>query len=223
MKERLQSIRPRLEELARLDPDFNLFGSKAHQYQLAPPLGEATVREFETHWNIVLPEDYRAFVLEVGSRGAGPYYGLKSLGDFEHAAELSGVASDFLASPFPHRVHFNLEPPAVKDLDEEEAGAHWKAWEEEVFQDKWVLGTLCLCHEGCGMFDILVVSGEKRGSIWGDYRCNDYGIAPVAIDLNFYQREIPFSPVDSAHTSFLDWYETWLDWSLNQAKSATTN
>ncbi len=239
MLERLQSIRPRLQELARLDPHFKLFGAGTHRYQLAPPLAPDKVATFEQLHGVYLPEDYRAFLLQVGSSGAGPYYGLKVLCDVEHAIGRwdgledepenwcwgNGLEPDFLSSPFPHQSAFRLhQPPDVEGLSEEEEEAQMQAWEEEAWADELVTGTLCLCEHGCAIRDLLVVSGEGRGHIWTDNRCDVGGLYPVepnrtrrpsAPRSNF----IPmFVPAESARTSFLDWYEWWLDWSLAEVK-----
>lgn len=97
MDDRLQSIRPRLRQLALLDPELQLGEGNAsdHEYQLAPPLLEQQVREFEEKHEVVLPLDYRRFLLEVGSHGAGPHSGLMPLGAWPSREP------GFLASPFP--------------------------------------------------------------------------------------------------------------------------
>lgn len=238
MLQRLQSIRPRLQLLARLDPQFQLFGAGTHRYQLAPPLAEDEVATFELLHGVRLPEDYRAFLLDVGSWGAGPYGGLKALGNFEHAVELltgveveppdwcwgEGLDPNFLASPFPHRNAFNLMNPEERpdaQSSEEEQTAFWNLREEAVWKDNWVAGTICLSHEGCGMLDLLIVSGEERGAIWVDDRCNDGGLSPLEPNRTASESRSRsmFLRVDSARLAFLDWYEWWLDWSLQEAKA----
>ena len=208
MQERLQSIRARLQELLRLDPDFELFGADSHRYQLAPPLPEEEIRAFETLHGIQLPEDYRAFLLQIGSSGAGPFYGLKPLGDAEHLDEPS---VDVFSSSFPLREWFDLRSP--HNLSD-----------AQVFSNRWVGGTLCLSHVGCGMFDLLVVSGDERGHIWEDARCNDYGIFPLALNREGVGKSqedaqlFTIAETQTERTSFLDWYEWWLDWSVEEAK-----
>lgn len=238
MLERLQSIHPRLQELARLDPQFRLFGAGTHRYQLAPPLAPDKVATFELLHGVRLPEDYRAFLLQLGSEGVGPYYGLKALGDFEHAiGHLAGLEdepenwrlgegldSDFLSSPFPHLVAFQpMDDSAFEGLSEEEEQSRIEATESEIWQDKWVLGTLCVSEYGCNIRDLLVVSGEERGHIWRDDRCDLGGLHPL--ELNRTRLPAPksnhrpmFVSAESARTSFLDWYEWWLDWSLAEVK-----
>lgn len=217
MTERLQTIRARLAELARLDPNFEIFGANSHRYQLAPPLSPADVASFEWRHGVRLPEDYRAFLLEVGSGGAGPYYGLYPLGG-ENEGE-APTHPELLAAPFPHRRAFACEGLDVEEDAEDEA--RLEAHDREVFDNKWIAGTLTLCHEGCGMFDLLIVSGQARGSVWVDDRANGGGITPVEPlrDVPPSLDEVPFTRVEAAQTPFLDWYEWWLDWSLETTKS----
>ncbi len=218
MLERLQSIRPRLQELARLDPQFQLFGADTHRYQLAPPLAPDKVATFELSHGVRLPEDYRVFLLAVGSSGAGPYGGLNPPSDFQH---LNGLDAGFLSTPFPHRTAFNRFNAATYHASSKEEKAVYSKRVEEFEKDEWVYGTLCLSHEGCGMSDLLIVSGEERGAIWVDDRYNGGGLSPLEPNRTASQSRSRsmFLRVDSARLAFLDWYEWWLDWSLQEAKA----
>ncbi|RYG67114.1 SMI1/KNR4 family protein [bacterium] len=210
LDERLQSIRPRLQKLASLDPDCVLGGSEAHEYQLALPLSEASVLEFEKKHEVSLPLDYRRFLLEVGSHGAGPYYGLNPLGDLQHL-DKSNRVTDFWKKPFPLRDWFDLttNPDSMSDA--------------ERFSDNWVGGTMCLSHQGCGMYDLLVLTGEESGYVWTDDRSNELGIYPVAPNreqMGESQEDATlFTIAEDERLSFLDWYEWWLDWSFEEAKN----
>lgn len=72
MSELATTIREALSSFAASDPARKRFGAAQHRYALAPPLDD--VADIE---RIVgeLPADLRTFALEVGSGGAGPYYG----------------------------------------------------------------------------------------------------------------------------------------------------
>jgi hypothetical protein len=61
-------------------------------------------------------------------------------------------------------------------------------------------GFLPIAHHGCGVFDVIVVTGEQRGLIWW---C-DMQWGPV------------YDP-SGRQLSFLDWYERWLDESIATA------
>lgn len=207
IEQRLGSIRPRLEALAHLAPDFWLGGAESHSYQLEPPLSLDEVRAFELRHKITLPEDYRRFLLEVGSHGAGPYYGLNRLGDKQHLNKTSPVLD--LATAFVLREFL--------DLSNSETLA-----EAEIYGNQWISGTLCLSHQGCGMYDLLVVTGEEFGHVWTDDRINDFGIFPVApnhAQFGETQEDAQiFTVAETERLSFLDWYEWWLDWSEEEVE-----
>lgn len=209
MTERLLSIRPRLAELAILDSKLYLHGADQHRYQLAPPSDESEIVAFETRHKVVLPSDYRRFLLEVGSAGAGPYYGLNPLGDFQHLREKS-LPEDFFAMPFPlrHWLDITNNPGNLS--------------QSEIHSNHWVTGTLCLSHQGCGMYDLLVVSGAESGHVWTDDRTNDLGIFPLApnrAELGQSSEDAQiFTIAETSRTWFLDWYEWWLDWSFEEVK-----
>ncbi len=57
-----------------------------------------------------------------------------------------------------------------------------------------------ICHFGCGVYFLLVVSGPERGNIWIDDRASDYGITPWGGD-------------------FFTWYDTWLEDSLQKSEA----
>jgi hypothetical protein len=212
MNERLQSIRPRLEELARLDAEFMLGDAFQHEYRLEPFLTEEEVIAFETKHGIVLPTDYRRFLLEVGSCGAGPGYGLNQLGDVQHLHK-GDLPSTFFALPFPLSEWLDITSNP-KNLSE-----------EELVSDDCVTGAFCLSHWGCGMYDLLVVSGEEQGHVWMDDRANQFGVFPVAPNreqLGESQEDAQVFTIAQRkeRTTFLDWYEWWLDWSFEEVKGA---
>ncbi|MFJ8668898.1 SMI1/KNR4 family protein [Streptomyces sp. NPDC093600] len=50
-----------------------------HQFRLGPRISPSEADAFETEHHIVLPAAYRAFLIELGGSGAGPFYGLLPL------------------------------------------------------------------------------------------------------------------------------------------------
>lgn len=73
MSETINRILSKLAEARRQGK--KCFGSEGHHFKLRPPLPESAVRAFEQQHGILLPEDYRQFLIEAGDGGAGPYYG----------------------------------------------------------------------------------------------------------------------------------------------------
>jgi hypothetical protein len=62
----VSELRRAIAELARLDPELRRFGAHRHRYALAPPIA------VDASW----PDDFRAYLAELGGGGVGPYYGL---------------------------------------------------------------------------------------------------------------------------------------------------
>lgn len=202
---RLQSIQSRLEELKSLDTTYQIFGSENHKYELNPLVSNEEVKEFESHFNIELPDGYRQFITTLGNGGAGPYYGLESLGD-SLFVDLDYKRKDELldpSEPFLLTTPWNMDFQNTESLSEEE----YETFEEEYFDDKWVNGLLRVANFGCGVYMNLVVNGEEYGNIWVDDRGNDGGIYP---DPYFEQQD---------RTDFLNWYELWLNQSITELKN----
>jgi hypothetical protein len=62
---------------------------------------------------------------------------------------------------------------------------------DELFDDRYICGSIVLSHQGCGYYDRLVIIGLQAGNVWSDGRVSDQGIAPLGCD--FYM-----------------WYDRWL-------------
>jgi tetratricopeptide (TPR) repeat protein len=131
--------------LAAIDADHRLFGARAHEYQLAPPLTEAELAALEADVG-QLPAEYRVFVRTLAAHGAGPYLGL---GELRVPDDPGGDRA-----PDPARVFWCDRatsydarwPPGAHLLD----------------------GTLVLADHGRGGRSLLVVRGPRAGEIWRD-------------------------------------------------------
>ncbi len=66
--------------------------------------------------------------------------------------------------------------------------------------------------EGCGHFLVLVVNGDEKGHIWADAMVSDYGVFPQGYSQNWLFNDLQFTE----RLSFLEWYELWLDLSLQK-------
>jgi HEAT repeat protein len=169
-----RAIQRILDKLAQASQrGLTCFGSD-HRFRLNRPISEATVSCFEREHDIHLPEDYRAFLRLAGNGGAGPYYGLLPLENWNDAVleERPG----YLARPSPLR-------PGMP------AGVKWEqalncSW-EDLFQ-----GTLALVHQGCSYYALLIVTGQYRGRVV--YVNLDFGGTPYFVHhsdfLSWYER-----------------------------------
>ncbi|HEX5541016.1 MAG TPA: SMI1/KNR4 family protein [Micromonospora sp.] len=206
-------VRERVAELATGPDADEVFGAFDHGWVLEPPLSPEELTELEAQLGVELPEAYRSFLLQVSRGGAGPAYGLFPLrrvagrwrweGD---SADLTDLAT--LAEPFPYISAFNpaagLPPqPDEDDFDsEEEFNAAEDIWWEEhdrvAHDPAHSAGAIYLCHLGCALREMLVVSGPARGTMWADDTAEGGGFRPL---LN----------PDGTPAVFADWYRRWLD------------
>ncbi|NUT01948.1 MAG: SMI1/KNR4 family protein, partial [Hamadaea sp.] len=156
-----KAIHTRLAARQASDPDCTRFGARRHRHQLGPVLTEADVTRFEAEHGIVLPDTYRAFLLEVGNGGAGPDYGLFPL-------DGTGMRSDdraerswpgYLATTFPHTQPWN--PPYYVPPPDRPAPVG-RMTEAEYFDPRWTSGSLIIAEYGCGSFHRLVITGPAR-------------------------------------------------------------
>ena len=204
----LERIKDKINTLRNADKEFKIFGSECHRYNFKPVLSGDGVSAFEKKHNLILSDDYKFFLMEVGNGGAGPFYGLLSLEDNED--QTVDPDSDF---------EFTFEKPCVLEKYDEYDEKIENAETEEEEQELWdlkdsllnkeylnaVKGITFLCHEGCCMFNVLILKGKARGTVWWFNFSDQAGVLPVLYDGK---------PV-----SFLDWYEMWLDESLEYLKS----
>ena len=76
-------LRKQLKRAGEEDRDLSRFGADQHEYQLKPPASAEAVAAFEARFHVSLPDGYRNCLLWMGNGGAGPFYGLYSLGETE--------------------------------------------------------------------------------------------------------------------------------------------
>lgn len=212
MSEQLFRIKQKLEELKKHDKSFKVFGSEKHRYKLKPPLSYGTIKEFEKTYEINLPEEFTAFLTTIGNGGAGPFYGLESLEDMLYVDLDYKRKGELLnpAKPFTHTEKWNLifEPTVDEDENEVEYQKQLEQFQEIYFDPAYLNGVLAICNFGCAVSLNLVVNGQEHGYIWTDDRASDAGIYP-SMELGNKEK-----------LKFLDWYELWLDKSLNELSVA---
>ncbi len=189
MTPKMQEIWDKLRQLATYDSKLTVFGAGSHRYRTYPCLTEVEIEEFERQYQVLLPEDYRSFILEIANGGAGPNYGLCRLQDSVEENSLF-----LLSRSFPHQESWNLHHSQFASAQD---------FDEEYFRGEHRQGSLSICDMGCGHTVLLVVSGAERGTIWQDFRAGDGGIIPLQDVAN-----------GSVRTSFTGWYAGWLNNSL---------
>lgn len=200
-KQQLERISEKLQNLRSLDTEMSLFGAENHEYVMERVWTPEEITGFEQKWKITLPEEYRAFLLHVGSGGAGPYYGLEKPEDGVYVVIGYDNELNAISDPFPYVEAWNWEVDWYDDSKEEE---EWEALDHDYLDPKRSAGLLRISDFGCGISMNLVLNGPCSGEIWTDDRANRSGIYP---DHYFGNTE---------RLGFLDWYELWLDRSIHE-------
>jgi hypothetical protein len=203
----------RLADLDRRDPRRKVFGANVHDYKLNPPVPISVIELFEHKHEMILPDDYRRFITEIGDGGAGPFYGVLPFGkdDDDRNWEGGGLVGD-LSKPFTHSGAWNLpesfwisEPGLSPETPLKEEDGLWEAWDRRLEAQYWnptiLNGAIPICHRGCALRQWLVINGDQRGFLWNDDRADNRGLSPV--------RDKSGGPL-----TFTDWYMEWLNESL---------
>lgn len=221
MNTKIGQIKNKLEQLRQLDQELTLFGASTHNYLLHPTLTREEVAHFETIHNVDLPKEYVLFLTTMGNGGVGPHYGIQALEDsrvvFWDPTEAENYKYFDLSKAFPHTESWNVEAELneLYDKIEEANEAGTDELEEELFEQKWEIiggaehdyGRLNTADYGCGITISLIVNGPEKGNMWTDDRVSDGGLYPT-IELG-----------NKNKITFLDWYELWLDNSLQEIQS----
>jgi hypothetical protein len=161
----IERLSNKLELLQKADRKLEVFGAGkpyGHEYRLCQA-STADLEAIEKKAGQPLPEEYRAWVMQVGF-GAGPYYGLLS------PAKI----------PLPHDVVTLMERseahggdlPSVKYLTTADVRGIADKWSQAGRAEHGIScdsdeGLLPITDEGCGGYSCIAVSGELVGRMFG--------------------------------------------------------
>jgi hypothetical protein len=199
----VEAVKHGLATLRGADKARGEFGAASRHYRLRPCVTEERLQTFEREYGVQFPSAYRTFLTTIGNGGAGPGDGILPLGVFDPDARYQGGVIGDLSKPFPHRDYWNADEEyyqrgeAIDEVDEEA----YRQWRSEYFSTALINGALPICHEGCGFFFLLIVTGRGRGQLWLDGRVSDDGIRPI-------------TDPEGRCLTFPEWYHQWLDASL---------
>lgn len=138
----LEELRALLERAKTADPELKQFGAGCHKYQWNPLTSLKEIEKFEQTAGVSLPEDYRGFLLQAGDGGAGPFYGLFSLGQVQGWLD------------------WEVEPEKMPYLH---PGMDVGALETE--EGNWRRGCIPIGSQGDTYFTYLLVAGPDRGRV----------------------------------------------------------
>jgi len=173
---------------------------------LNPVIAEDRVEAFEQSHSICLPSEYRDFLIRIGNGGAGPYYGVFSLGAVDDGfAVRDWKVNDNLvgdpSKPFRFEDAWNdtskMPPDDLLEQSEEEYWRQMESFEKTYWNSELMNGAIPICHQGCALRIWLVVTGRHSGELWDDRRSEYEGIRPLEL-------------ADRSRATFGAWYDEWL-------------
>jgi len=192
--DQVRRIKEKLGLARSCDPELKVFGAANHKYLLHSPARVEEVVAFEVKHDLVLPDSYRTFLLEVGNggvsesgSGAGPYYGIYPIGrgidDLTYDDVTAGLASPCPLHPLMSDQYWEELRNPAHDPDDDQVSSG---------VDRWLRGILPIGSQGCTYVHALVMNGPFTGRV-------------VNLDLDGHKAHFAFED------HFLDWYERWLD------------
>ncbi len=187
IEQRIDNVMKKIDKLS--DKKLRFSGGKFPPVW-EKPFTEKQVSAFEKIHHITLPQDYKTFITTTASSGTQPFYGLYSI-----VSEIQQEVA--INKKFQYTVR---KPLNIAELSDEEYDKLFEEDDEE--QVTFDAGYIYLCHEGCGMYSILIVNTDDEntyGTVWYCDIANDAGMFPL-IDT-----------VSKTTMNFLDWLEYYAD------------
>lgn len=138
---------------------------------------ESEISEFEVSNGIVLPTDFRSFLLSVPSGTPKKPWEFPKYGYF-------GFPGDDVSKPFQWTnadAEFAIQKRLHIDSD----------FDFEEDEEKEYNGFLTLIHYGCAWVEVIVINGEQSGMVWAGGNCLWH----------------PCHDEDGRQLRFLEWYE----------------
>jgi hypothetical protein len=218
----IQILKEKLKELKSADKDYKVFGSGKHRY-LSYPVSVEEIENFETKFNLSIPQNFRKFLIEIGC-GAGPCYGIFSLKEvIDELYIIKDIKAEAnidikLDKPFP----FNNS--TVEDLQcKHESDDKFHSVENTYPAN----GSFSIIHRGCSFYSAIITKGELLGHVWNidyfvGYEGNWYpptfhSIVTVSRKSLCQEKSILWLPkldkdeIVITSKPFENWYEDWLD------------
>jgi len=203
MSSQTSSILSKLKTLIKKDKKLETFGAEdGHLFKLNEPLSQEAMQAWETEYKLSLPADYREFLTTIANGGVGPFYGLYALqAGIDEAQNYATSNNETIENAFTQDF-----PISKKQADEfiqyyNQCLEDGEDDEIEYFKSFDTLtGVIFLAEYGCGWSYFLVVKGDLAGTVWfqGDY------LSPCIDKDRIF--------------NFAEWYENWLDDSLENLK-----
>lgn len=172
------------------DMEFKLFGSWGHAHLFNKVIDADLLALWEDEMQVTLPEDYRAYLTQLGNGGAGPAYGLSEFSFTSNpCVSETCLYSDTQAETFNDvaKQWYEQEQHTDKELYQRYFEEHPNApkleygdWDQQIFGpilDKrmhqlFSQGMLFIANQGCSNDVFLILNGSHRG--WCHITSSDY-------------------------------------------------
>ncbi len=157
----------RIEYLKKLNREAKDRNEHYFEEHVRNKLTERDVLQFEEYHNVELPEEYKKYLLEFGNGIDGNMLHIFPIEYYNWLYQDEALIKNYLSTDFP----FSEKNEYVSFGDD---------------YMKETTGTITLTDWGCGIHDLLVISGEEKGSVWTDDRSSDNGIYKTSSSFRKY-------------------------------------
>ena len=173
---------------------FNYISANSIDNPFNNKLSMEEIKYFEKQKNLLLPNEYKFFLNQIGNGGFGPGQGILKLQESVVDFKLDSKPLINLFKPFRYIKEWN--PIWIESFD----------WENEKpdldivnqYMDvSHISGTLQISHYGHGCTNLIVVNGLNFGEIWFDSRADYGGLIPEFNNIKRF--------------CFFEWYINWLN------------
>lgn len=195
-KTQIERISKKLKELKAIDKKLNIFGAKCHKYKLSRTIRLDKLKKIEEKYGVYLPDEYVAFITFLGNGVVGPNYGISSIenllqpiyDEIEDGIFIDITKPSYFSSKEKLK-DFREINKKIEDDDERDNHSY-----------KILNGTIRISLGGCSISYYMIINGFNTGKI--------LVVNEDCIECGFYD-----SNYDRL-IGFLDWYEEWLDTSI---------
>lgn len=178
---------PFVTEAFDLLEKYNSLYNGASPYRLNNTLSEKEIQQFEKKSQIVLPQGYRDFLLHIGNGGKAhrqfPLPLSESADPLKNVFKAEELDWSYMSKPFIE------EQCNYYYLEDEEHNSLPDDLEEEAYDRLALLalhGTLAIYNDGCGYYDLLIVSGELAGKVISIDTCHGQGFRVLSPSFEHY-------------------------------------
>lgn len=159
----------------------------ASPYSLNKTLSEEEIQHFEKKSRIVLPQGYRDFLLHIGNGGKEhrqfPLPLSESADPLKNMFETEELDWTYMSKPFIEEQcnYYYLEDEEHNSLPDDLEKDEYDSLALQALH-----GTLAIYNDGCGYYDLLIVSGKLTGKVISIDTCHGQGFRMLSPSFEHY-------------------------------------